>query len=161
MALDCPVCDQPLQTTVLAAYSRHDCPGCAGTWVRRAEREALLAAEAAAREPGPAFTAPLPEVVVYHHCPECRAQMHRKQLGRVSGVVVAECVLHGTWFAAGQLDQAARFAVGGGAERTAVADAALAAERAAQEAARAARRAEREARAAEPVMPPGPGWFGG
>ena len=44
--------------------------------------------------------------------------MNRVNFGKVSGVIVDVCKLHGTWFDAGELTRVVAFAAGGGLERT-------------------------------------------
>jgi Zn-finger nucleic acid-binding protein len=44
--------------------------------------------------------------------------MNRVNFGRVSGVIVDVCKMHGTWFDAGELTAVFAFAANGGLERT-------------------------------------------
>jgi len=58
------------------------------------------------------------EEVRYLPCPLCHASMNRVNFGRVSGVVIDVCKLHGTWFDAGELTRVIAFAAAGGLEKT-------------------------------------------
>ena len=69
--------------------------------------------------------------VVYRACAECGQQMHRRNFGVVSGVIVDECRAHGTLFDSGELEDVLAFVRSGGLR--------LAAARQAEEAARNAR----------------------
>jgi Zn-finger nucleic acid-binding protein len=54
----------------------------------------------------------------YIPCPLCHAPMNRVNFGRVSGVIVDVCRMHGPWFDAGELTNTVAFAASGGLERT-------------------------------------------
>ena len=60
--------------------------------------------------------APRPEhkAVTYLRCPCCNQMMSRKVFGRVSGVIVDICRLHGVWFDAGELTAVIEFVERGG-----------------------------------------------
>lgn len=58
------------------------------------------------------------ERVTYIPCPLCRSTMNRMNFGKVSGVIVDVCRLHGTWFDAGELTRVVAFAANKGLERT-------------------------------------------
>lgn len=57
--------------------------------------------------------------VRYVPCPVCAQTMARRNFGRVSGIIVDVCASHGTWFDAGELDQAVAFASTGRMQREA------------------------------------------
>jgi Zn-finger nucleic acid-binding protein len=43
--------------------------------------------------------------------------MARKNFGRISGVIIDECIKHGTWLDQGELDKIRQFILGGGLEK--------------------------------------------
>lgn len=126
----CPRCVTPLEAAktwdgehpdAVARDARvHECPRCGGMFVpREALAEILCRAEVsgpfAAVESRP--VAPL-ESVRYIPCPVCRASMNRVNFGKVSGVIVDVCRVHGTWFDGGELTRVVHFAAAGGLART-------------------------------------------
>jgi Zn-finger nucleic acid-binding protein len=56
-------------------------------------------------------------VVKYIQCPVCSKIMNRQAFGRISGVVVDVCKVHGVWFDAGELAAVIQFVEKGGLER--------------------------------------------
>lgn len=126
----------------------HGCTGCGGAWTDKQTLEVLLAAAAAQS----AATGATPDVrqrrlgstkVVYRSCAVCGQHMHRRNFARVSGVIVDECRLHGTFFDAGELEDVLAFVRSGGMT--------LAAKRDAEEAARNAKQ-RHAAPAPSPMM---------
>jgi Zn-finger nucleic acid-binding protein len=121
----CPRCRSALDVTPGDDRRTHECARCGGLFVARdALAEILSAAEiggaveayggtmpAAGRVPGI-------DEVRYLACPLCHSSMNRVNFGKVSGVIVDVCKLHGTWFDAGELTRVVAFAAGGGLERT-------------------------------------------
>lgn len=113
--LVCPRCARPLEGP--GSVDEHaECARCGGLFVTRATLEAILAAA----EIGGALpdeerrpTRPLDEVR-YLSCPSCRKTMNRTNFGRVSGVIVDVCKMHGTWFDAGELTRVVEFVSRGG-----------------------------------------------
>lgn len=132
----CPRCSHPLEVSPGEDSRVHECPRCGGIFVPRAAlAEILCSAElgGALRE-GPPRNArrdssggwsvdvggavtPL-DVVRYLPCPLCHTSMNRVNFGKVSGVIVDVCKLHGTWFDAGELTRVVAFAAAGGLEKT-------------------------------------------
>lgn len=122
--LPCPSCRTPLSLWQLEsgyrAIERHvqACDACSGAWVDRRTlgelvRNAVSAAEARGNsEPVPRL--PVADPVVYRGCPSCGQMMHRRNFGRVSGVVVDDCRTCGTWFDAGELEAVLAFVSAGG-----------------------------------------------
>ena len=101
----------------------NECAWCGGLFVPRevladilfsAERCGALAASAAARAPVGARD----RDVRYLPCPQCHSTMNRVNFGKVSGVIVDVCKLHGTWFDGGELTLVVSFVAAGGLERT-------------------------------------------
>lgn len=58
------------------------------------------------------------EQVRYLSCPLCRSSMNRVNFGKVSGVIVDVCRVHGTWFDGGELTRVVSFASAGGLVKT-------------------------------------------
>ena len=61
---------------------------------------------------------PALDAVRYVPCPQCHTSMNRVNFGKVSGVIVDVCKMHGTWFDAGELTRVVAFAAHGGLEKT-------------------------------------------
>ena len=57
-----------------------------------------------------------PDPVVYRPCPRCKQPMSRRNFGRMSGVVLDECVQHGIWLDETELDRIQQFVSVGGLE---------------------------------------------
>ncbi len=119
----CPVCAVPLFERRLSSASVEECTQCHGLFIPAAHFAHLVqhasqgrkAASAAAPLPPP--LAPPSETVVYRRCPECSQLMQRRNYGRVSGVVVDECRVHGFWLDANELEAIGRFISSGEQER--------------------------------------------
>jgi len=62
------------------------------------------------------------ERVAYRRCPECGANMLRKNFGKRSGVILDWCGGHGTWLDAHEMEDVAAFVLAGGLERSAAAE---------------------------------------
>lgn len=120
----CPRCNHPLEVAPGEDTRLHECPHCGGMFVPRdALAEILCSAEigGALRE-GPPRHVPAGlrslQEVRYVPCPLCHTSMNRVNFGKVSGVIVDVCKMHGTWFDAGELTRVVAFAGGGGLEKT-------------------------------------------
>ncbi|MDB4936324.1 MAG: hypothetical protein JWP87_3296 [Labilithrix sp.] len=114
----CPRCNRPLEATSGLDGRTHECPHCGGMFVPRdALAEILCSAEI-----GGTLRDALPrrelQPVRYIACPQCHNAMNRVNFGKVSGVIVDVCKVHGTWFDAGELTRVVAFAASGGLERT-------------------------------------------
>jgi Zn-finger nucleic acid-binding protein len=126
----CPVCTIDLTPRSLAALAVQECEQCRGLWVPATNFDALVEhARTRGREratDGLQLAMPthvLPGMrIAYRRCPACRQPMHRKNFGRVSGVVVDWCRADGTWLDANELEQIATFVNEGGLERKAAAE---------------------------------------
>ncbi|MBS2013496.1 MAG: zf-TFIIB domain-containing protein [Deltaproteobacteria bacterium] len=101
----------------------HECPRCGGMFVpvaalaeilQRAELGGALRGPEAA---GAGRASRVLEEVRYLSCPLCHVSMNRVNFGRLSGVIVDVCKVHGTWFDAGELTRLIAFAAAGGLER--------------------------------------------
>jgi Zn-finger nucleic acid-binding protein len=110
-----------LDATDEADFRLHECARCGGIFVPKdALAEILCRAEigGAVDEPRLAPRANHLEEVRYLPCPLCHGSMNRVNFGRVSGVIVDVCKIHGTWFDAGELTRVVAFAASGGLEKT-------------------------------------------
>jgi Zn-finger nucleic acid-binding protein len=124
----CPACGTGMTRRAVAGHPADECPKCNGLWIAREYFTALVnRAVKAFREQGGyaerggrrgASTPALSTQVVYRRCPSCQQVMHRKNFERVSGVIIDDCVDHGIWLDADELEQIAGFLLGGGLERT-------------------------------------------
>jgi Zn-finger nucleic acid-binding protein len=117
----CPRCNHPLEASPGGDTHVHECPRCGGMFVARdALAEILCGAEigGALREGASRLTRSPEREVRYVPCPLCHATMNRVNFGKVSGVIVDVCKVHGTWFDAGELTRTVAFAAAGGLERT-------------------------------------------
>lgn len=114
----CPRCNHPLEVSPGADTRVHECPRCGGVFVpRELLAEILCSAEIGGRLRDGAPSLGL-EPVRYVPCPQCHASMNRVNFGRVSGVIVDVCKMHGTWFDPGELTRVVAFAASGGLEKT-------------------------------------------
>ena len=114
----CPRCNHPLEVSAGNDTRVHECPHCGGIFV---PRELLAEILCSAEIGGGLRASPSslePEEVRYIPCPLCHASMNRVNFGRVSGVIVDVCKMHGTWFDAGELTRVVAFAAAGGLEKT-------------------------------------------
>ncbi len=144
LALDCPVCSAPLSVWRLdgstlapptvslgyrgsAEHRVHGCMKCGGAWVFQSTLDQMIQsavhAHASDRSNDPraaeqARRQLVVEPVVYRRCPRCDQMMHRRNFGRVSGVVVDECRTCGTWFDAGEFEAVLEFVRAGGLSLT-------------------------------------------
>ena len=126
-AVACPVCAIDLTPRSLAGLAVQECERCRGLWVPATNFDALVEharAQGRERATDGLRAAMPPQVasaarVAYRHCPVCRQPMHRKNFGRVSGVVIDWCRADGTWLDANELAQIATFVNEGGLERKA------------------------------------------
>ena len=116
--LPCPACSAPMRAHAVAGIGLHACGGCQGLWLPEGRLEDLLArAQRPAADPaGAAAPAarvrggnPAAQQVAYRRCPECDAQMLRRNFQRRSGIIVDVCHAHGTWLDADELEQMAGF----------------------------------------------------
>ncbi|MCC6524414.1 MAG: zf-TFIIB domain-containing protein [Polyangiaceae bacterium] len=102
----CPRCRLELARGARGAT----CGRCRGTFVDHAELRAALVAADAARSSAPFQLRKRcdPDVRSFP-CPACRQAMEREALGTRSGIFVDACAAHGSWFDAGELDDAIEY----------------------------------------------------
>jgi Zn-finger nucleic acid-binding protein len=123
----CPACAIDLAPRSLAGLAVQECERCRGLWVPATNFDALVEhtrTRGRERATDGLRAATPPQVasgarVAYRHCPVCRQPMHRKNFGRVSGVVIDWCRADGTWLDANELAQIATFVSQGGLDRKA------------------------------------------
>jgi len=116
----CPRCKCALVARDYAETSVEECDRCGGLFLAPAMMERVVVA----RDLSTGLRLALPKrparrepAVQYIHCPVCRKIMNREAFGRISGVVVDVCKMHGVWFDAGELAEVIKFVEQGGLER--------------------------------------------
>jgi Zn-finger nucleic acid-binding protein len=126
--MECPACPgHPMAEWRLQPTSRqpqghavHGCRRCGGVWVDRATLDVMV--ESASQQGSGDGRAPtvqrrelsMKDKVVYRSCSVCGHTMLRRNFSRISGVIVDECRIHGTFFDAGELEDVLAFVRSGG-----------------------------------------------
>jgi Zn-finger nucleic acid-binding protein len=119
----------PLVAALVAGIAFDRCEKCGGTFVdtigvdtlvadrdrQAALHKALDRTDDLTIEPPPAATGM--GAVKYLKCPECAVMMNRRNFGRVSGVIIDVCKIHGTWFDADELRRVVEFVQKGGLDK--------------------------------------------
>jgi Zn-finger nucleic acid-binding protein len=116
----CPRCQCVLVARDYAETSVEECDRCGGLFLTPAMMERVVAARdlsTGLRLALPKRQATREQGVKYIQCPVCRKVMNREAFGRISGVVVDVCKMHGVWFDAGELAEVIKFVEQGGLER--------------------------------------------
>ena len=117
---ECPRCRARLRRRSLGGHRPLECPVCCGLFVAGADLEALITEQkgdgdvAAAAQLQPERASLAGETVAYLKCPECGQIMNRVNYGRISGVIIDSCKLHGHWLDAGELEKIAHWVATGG-----------------------------------------------
>ena len=115
----CPRCKHPLEVAPGHDPRLHECPRCGGIFVRSEHLSEMLCNAELGGGPRESGLRPRAlDEVRYVPCPLCHGSMNRVNFGRVSGVIVDVCKMHGTWFDAGELTRVIAFAAAGGLEKT-------------------------------------------
>lgn len=116
----CPRCGGALAARRYADLRVAECDGCGGLLLG----PEMLARLITAKEQNTGLhlvvprRAPARETTVrYLTCPGCGTSMNRQAFGRVSGVIVDVCKVHGVWFDAGELGEVITFVERGGLAR--------------------------------------------
>ena len=117
----CPRC----RTRHLDAFSSddgiiHDCPRCGGQFVPPEVLRILVRRYQSSAVELPQRLRPnnpLSDKVTYLPCPQCGELMLRRNFGRVSGIIVDVCTVHGTWFDVGEVPRILGFIAQGGIGR--------------------------------------------
>ena len=144
--LDCPRCDRPLRAVMVGDALLDECTSCSGLWITQAtlrdilsrtDQDKMFVALKSLRSERRFKASGRPETDqrFYIRCPECDAQLQRRQFARISGVVVDVCLEHGVWFDRDELAAIVAFVREGGlqrAEQSALQDAAQSARKAAR-----------------------------
>jgi Zn-finger nucleic acid-binding protein len=120
--LPCPACSVPMAPRTVGGVAIGQCGSCEGLWIPEGQLEHLIErAREARRAAAPEAPAPAPRLrggnpaaqrVEYRRCPECDAQMQRRNFQRSSGIIVDACRRHGTWLDADELERIAGFLLG-------------------------------------------------
>lgn len=125
--LECPGCGATPMDELRhgESLSMHQCATCGGAWVGVDAFDALTATPSGEPEAPPRRMAQLREhmeslapgtegPVEYRACPRCRALMRRRNFAEISGVMIDECVEHGVFLDAGELQAIQVFVASGG-----------------------------------------------
>ena len=111
--MNCPACQQPLETEILHHQQVDRCADCGGRWLDQSELGSLV------RQTTP--TSDSPNVVPCSaelSCPHCQVPLVPFEYAHDSGVVIHKCPnCDGVWLADGQLEQLARYRQGTPAEQ--------------------------------------------
>lgn len=118
----CPrCCTTSLAARVYAELDVDECDKCGGLFIEEAMLNRLIDTRENARN---ALHLALPKrdrrrepEVRYLQCPACEKHMNRQVFGKVSGVIVDTCKLHGIWFDPGELGDVIEFVEKGGMSR--------------------------------------------
>lgn len=121
----CPRTHAELEPVTVAGLHAHVSRATGGLMLERDSERHLLAhpelwpawVDLARRLAAGATVAVDGRALVYLSCPTCGGPMVRKNFEKVSGVMVDACLKHGTWFDAGELEQALAFLRAGGRDR--------------------------------------------
>jgi Zn-finger nucleic acid-binding protein len=95
----------------------YDCPSCGGQFIPHSVLKELLERYRSCELALPQRLRPhnpLTEKVTYLPCPQCRELMLRRNFGRISGVIVDVCSVHGIWFDVGEVPRILGFIAQGG-----------------------------------------------
>lgn len=123
--LPCPACEVLMPAHRIGEIGLNECPQCHGLWVPE-DRFATLVdralqqrrvAEAPALGPEPPRISgdnPARQQVRYLKCPVCMAFMQRSNFRKTSGVIVDQCLDHGTWLDSDELERIAGFLLSAG-----------------------------------------------
>ena len=113
--LRCPGCRGAMSVFRSDGAALHECNDCGGQFVERAMVVAHIRRRLSEPEFGrqPAALAAETQPIRYLVCPACGAPMIRVNYGRVSGIVVDACRLHGFWMDRGELPRLVTFTISG------------------------------------------------
>ena len=125
----CPACDSKMHASVAGDESEVEidrCNECHGVWLDVGDLDLLVKPLRPVLETADLRTIrervrtmkQVPDSVVYRNCPRCDQVMHRRNFGRVSGVVVDECRNHGVFLDDQELERIRAFVAAGGLSLT-------------------------------------------
>ncbi len=127
MELICPLCGTRLDQRSDGQFMISICGTCSGMWMtdpmlKRFEShyEDIDPTREGAPKPS-ADTSPSAtrlSMEAYRRCPQCAQQMARRSYQRVSGVIVDQCLGHGTWFDPDEFERVIEFLLAGGLARS-------------------------------------------
>jgi Zn-finger nucleic acid-binding protein len=114
--MQCPSCDLPLESEIVAGQPFDRCVRCSGEYFSHHALHELLSAHAG--QPGEAEASyrrpsPFSDPVRYRKCPSCGEPMLRRNFCESSGIVVDVCAAHGVWLDRGELASLIEFAATG------------------------------------------------
>ena len=121
--LDCPRCKVSMSHCVTTAGEYTECTSCGGLWLSEVDFDRIVKEKdlsAIGKPRGAARTKATPlsqQKVSYLPCPSCTHLMHRRNFGRVSGIVIDWCKGCGFWFDPEELEQVLHFVAQGGLDR--------------------------------------------
>lgn len=118
----CPRCQVNMNAVVIGSTHLRECPRCEGIWAdaialqqictEREQQAAVLGTPAP-----PTKSLPHELAIRYVPCPVCRNLMNRVNFAHCSGVIIAVCRAHGTWFEKDDLRRIVEFIRSGGLEK--------------------------------------------
>jgi len=115
--IECVECSAPMKAYNGAPGVLHDCESCGGQFVDHVLLHDLLQRRSLyGRQVPPRLVRANPTIhpVRYFKCPLCEKQLLRQNFGGQSGIIVHQCVSHGTWFHSGELPRVIAFVEAGG-----------------------------------------------
>ena len=117
----CPRCKTPLEIFREQEEEYDLCPKCGGLWLDRSEfhratRQSAVYQDQTLRDEYQREG--LQDPGTYIPCVRCGNIMNRKNFGKISGVLIDECAMHGVWLDAGELEKIRHFIADGGLERS-------------------------------------------
>ena len=125
----CPRCAGSMARCDFDGGHYTECTSCGGLWLEEEFFEHMIVTRdtvALGRitpgkpddEDGGSAASSVRNDVRYLKCPVCTQLMHRKNFGKVSGVIIDWCKGCGFWFDTEELERIVRFVQGGGMDRT-------------------------------------------
>jgi len=116
----CPRCKSALDILNKDGDEYDLCLRCGGLWMDRVEfihatRESAVFRTTDLKESF--LKKPDKEPVEYIPCVRCGKMMNRKNFGRISGVIVDECGVHGVWLDGGEMERVRQFIADGGLDK--------------------------------------------
>ena len=117
----CPRCAVAMRRRKVGTHRTLECPMCCGLFVDATDLESMIGEQekrvaASAGVPGERPRRSVLEAgdVTYLKCPVCSGVMNRVNYGRISGVIIDYCRLHGYWLDEGELEKIAGWVASGG-----------------------------------------------
>lgn len=120
---ECPRCRALLRRRDVLGHKPLECPMCCGLFVASSELASLIEEQkdkgdiATVTRQAPERASLVIEDVAYLKCPLCETRMNRVNYGRLSGVIIDTCKMHGHWLDPGELEKIAKWVATGGLEK--------------------------------------------